>query len=264
MKKLILMTLLLSVFTDLIAQKDTTNQIFNKKGISILPEKGDWVIGIDAVPFLEYIGNIALVSNTSNDSPDFTFTAQRPGQIFGKYYVKDNKAIRAALRIGFSSHTDKDGNPFDADEIDKLKENSLNIGLAIGIENHRRIRGRLRGFWGYEAGLQKTPYLGTNYFGNSTVSGKVAFEDGVDSDNNYTEKGGNTYGIYARGLIGVEFFIAPKISLSGEFGLGLGYQFTTERKYEPDFGTSIISDAGSSEFFVDNTASGALVLLFHF
>ncbi len=64
--------------------------------------------------------------------------------------------------------------------------------------------------------------------------------------------------------MGVEYFIAPKISLSGEFGLGLGYQNMSERKYDPESGSKVVFDSGFSEFSVANTASGALVLFFHF
>lgn len=264
MKKILLLTLF-SCFIITLKAQDTTNfQIYNKKGVAVLPVKGDWVIGIDATPFLDYIGNLVLISDEDNESPEFAFTAQRPGQLFGKYYLKDRKALRAGLRLGITSRTDKDGNPFDSDEIDKLTENSLNIGITAGIENHRLITGRLRGYYGYELGINKIPYFGTNYSGSDIVTGKVTYEDGVDDSNDYVESGGNTIEVFAKGVIGVEYFIAPKISISGEFGLGLGYTNVSERKYDPETGSDVIFDAGSSEVSVSNTASGALVLLFHF
>lgn len=264
MKKLLLLTLFTFYIVSLIAQETTSSQIYNKKGTAILPVKGDWVLGVDAAPFLDYIGNLVLISNEDNKAPEFAFTAQRPGQLFGKYYLKDRKALRVGLKLGITSRTDKDGNPFDSDEIDKLTENSLNIGIAAGIENHRLITGRLRGFYGYEIGINKTPFVGLDFNGTNMVTGKVAFEDGIDNSNDYVESGGNTIDVFAKGIVGIEYFIAPKISLSGEFGIGLGYKNTSERKYEPDTGSDVVFDAGSSEISVSNTASGALVLLFHF
>jgi len=264
MKKLLLLTLSVSFIFSLNAQEINSNQVFNKKGIAILPEKGNFGIGIDAVPFIDYVGNLTKITDDPNSSPDFAFTAQRPGQLYGKYYFKDNKAVRMGLRLGISSHTDKDGNPFDPDEIDELKENSLNIGIAIGVENYRNFAGRLRGFWGFEIGVGKTPYYGSDYSGVNTVTGKVEFTDGASGMNNFSEEGGNTIDFYGKGIVGVEYYIAPKISLAGEFGIGLGYETTSERKYKPENGDTEVYDAGSSELSVENTASGAIVLLFHF
>ncbi|NOQ27113.1 MAG: hypothetical protein GQ564_17270 [Bacteroidales bacterium] len=266
MRKFLLLILFILTIPSLRAQDSTNYQTYNKKGIAMLPEKGDWVIGIDATPFIDYIGNIALISDQPNDAPEFAFTAQRPGQLFGKYYLKDNKALRLGLRLGVTLKTDKDGNPSDSDEIDILKENSLNIGITVGVEKHRSIRGRLRGFYGYELGINKTPYSGSDYYGIQFVTGKVEFEEASVTlvSNNYVESGGNTIGIFARGIVGIEYFIAPNISLSGEFGLGIGYESTSERKFNPDTGPPVVFDSGSTEFSVANTASGALVLFFHF
>ena len=264
MKKITIIAILLTLFANAFAQEIQGDQVYNKNGIAILPEKGEWVIGIDATPFLDYFGNMLRISDQANEAPDFAFTAQRPGQLFGKYYLQNNKAMRIGLRFGITSFTDKDGNTSNPDEIDKLKQSSLNIGISVGIENYKSIKGRLRGFWGYEAGVNKTPYIGSNYFGSDVVTGKVDYEDAVVSSNNYIEEGGNTIDIFAKGIIGVEYFIAPKISLSGEFGIGLSYQNTSERKYNPNTGDTIIYDAGSSVISMTNTASGAFVLLFHF
>ena len=263
MKNLLLIILFFSSVFFAKAQETNNSQIYNKKGIAILPEKGDWVIGIDAAPFLDYIGNVALISSEENNAPEFAFTAQRPGQLFAKYYIKDDKALRLGLRLGITLRTDKDGSPSDPNEIDKFKENSLNIGVSFGVENYRTIRGRLRGFWGYEAGFDKIPYYGDDYYGTRTVTGKVT-NDQEGSVSDYTESGGNTFDIFVKGLVGIEYFIAPKISLSGEFGIGLSYINVGEREFEPDSGSKVIYDAGSSELSVANTASGALVLLFHF
>lgn len=262
MKKILLLTLFVAGVFCLNAQEPVKNQMYNKKGLAILPEKGDWVIGVNAVPFLDYLGNLALITD-DNDAPEFAFTAQRPGQIFGKYYLEDNKALRLGLNLGITLKTTKDGNPTNPDEVDKFKENAFSIGLSVGIENHRSIKGRLQGYWGYEAGFNKIPYSGLDYFGNA-VSGKIVYDDAENNANDYSETGGNTIEIYVKGIVGIEYYFAPKMSLSGEFGLGIGYANLSERTYEPDAGSDIIYDAGASELSVANTASGALVLLFHF
>ena len=44
----------------------------SKKGEPILPEAGDWAIGIDATPFLNYAGNF-FGKTTNNNAPTFNF-----------------------------------------------------------------------------------------------------------------------------------------------------------------------------------------------
>lgn len=258
MKKNLLIALFFIAVLPALAQEDTDSQVYNKKGIALLPEQGDWVIGIDASPFLNYIGNVALISSMPNNAPDFAFTAQRPGQLFAKYYVSDRKAFRLGLRLGVTILS-SDVN----DEDDKLKENSLDIGLSFGAEHHRTIRGRLRGYFGYEFGIYKTPYNGLNWDDSQMVTGKVELDDS-DDINSFIESGGNSINIVARGLVGIEYFVAPNISLSGEFGLGLGYENMSERSYNPNEGSTVVYDRGYSLFSIANTASGAIVLFFHF
>ena len=69
MKKIItILMLVLSVSVFVNAQELTS-----KNGVPILPEKGEWALGIDAVPFFYYFGNM-FNGNMSNGAPSFDFT----------------------------------------------------------------------------------------------------------------------------------------------------------------------------------------------
>src|SRR4051812_4606044 len=74
----------------------------SKKGEPILPEANDWAIGIEANPFLSYLGN-ALNSSTSNSSPSWNFLSSNQ-TIVGKLFKDEKTAYRAILRIGLNSN----------------------------------------------------------------------------------------------------------------------------------------------------------------
>ena len=94
MKKQLLAFILAFAFGGLSAQ------LTSKKGEPILPEQGDWSIGVDATPFLDYVGN--FLSSGGNSAPTQQFlNAQQT--IIGKYFVTESKSYRAVLRIGISS-----------------------------------------------------------------------------------------------------------------------------------------------------------------
>ena len=62
----------------------TYSGFVSKKGIPILPEQGDWAIGVDAAPFFIYAGNM-LNGNAFNANPNFNFTSGT--NLYGKYFV---------------------------------------------------------------------------------------------------------------------------------------------------------------------------------
>ena len=73
----------------------------SKKGETILPEAGDWSIGVDAAPFLNYFGR--FLSNAGGTAPTFEFLDGSLMHIVGKRYVDETTAQRAILRLGFTS-----------------------------------------------------------------------------------------------------------------------------------------------------------------
>jgi len=103
MKKTILTLMIFNLMFFAIAQEEeTATLLVSKKGFPILPESGDFSLGISAVPFLEYAGN-AFNGATNNNSPGFYFTQEHPLMITGKYMLDENTAIRGIFRAGFGN-----------------------------------------------------------------------------------------------------------------------------------------------------------------
>jgi len=279
MKHLILtgsIFILLSTFC--FAQTDTTKfNLTSKRGFYYFPEKGDWSLSISANPFLEYLGNMignetvtnnynnnySYSYNNTNTAPSFAFTAQNPGTIYAKYFSHDNRAWRFKLLFGYSNSKDKDGSGEESSKNVYLTQKALALALSVGQEFYRPIKSRIRGYYGYEVGISSLPYKGPLYVDNTEVIGNVVYVNETMPDKEFEEEGGNTIGFNGAGILGAEWFFAPKISLGGEFGLGFNYIKQKERKYINN-GNKIIVDSGGSSFNFEPYASGDLILHIYF
>jgi hypothetical protein len=233
MKKILI---LIAVFAGFTA---SAQELTSKKGTPIRPEVGDFWIGINAVPFLEYAGNMFVTG--SNSAPNWGFTAENPGIITGGYVVDANTSYRAKLRLGFGSTTENFGVANDATttdpndfSFDERKVSGNNIALGVGIQKNRG-NGRLRGLYGAEAmiGLSggKTTHSFANAYTstNTTPSTSVELDADGSANGRFTEvKNGSTFDLGINAFVGAEYFFAPKISLSGEFTWGLGLSSTGE------------------------------------
>lgn len=219
----------------------------SKKGEGYLPEEGDWAIGIDATPFLQYAGNL-IGGNGSNIAPTWNFLTSNQ-TITGKYFVASDVAYRGSLRIGFTSGGTKvmvadraSTAVVNYPELPAMLENTMktsesNIGLSGGIE-YRRGKGRLQGFYGGELGISFSGGTTDKYtYGNALTLSTASVDVNVDAADNFganlttdpyfnaariTEsKSGSFFGIGLRGFIGAEYFVLPKLAVGGEFGWGL-------------------------------------------
>ena len=217
------------------------------------PVAGDWAVGIDATPFLNYFGNF-IGGNGLNSAPSWNFLTTNQ-TITGKYFVSDDMAYRGSLRLGFGS---VHGSEMVADRLSTTapvypstlpaeventwKMGSTNIGLGGGIEM-RKGSGRLVGFYGGELGINVSSSKETYTYGNALTQTSSASANNVDVDaddamgagTNLTtdpfgngarvteSKSGMQFGLGIRGFIGAEYFVLPKLSLGGEFGWGLAF-----------------------------------------
>ena len=223
----------------------------SKKGTPILPEAGDWSIGIGANSTLEYFGNLM---NGANDAPSFDWQGS-PKIIRGKMMKDANTAYRVGLRLGIKSEKDATGNTI-ATTLKDSSVSTMNVNLAAGIQKYRG-KGRLRGYYGAEAGIglgsKKTKYT---YNGNANLNKPLE------------KKEGGTFMFSLGGFIGAEYFFAPKMSVSGEFGWGLMLKSTGEddnSNADGNGGSTSSKGGKSSEFKFDtNNAEGAIVLNFYF
>ena len=261
-------------FTSAVAQDLTS-----KKGEQMLPEAGDWSIGVDATPFLEYAGNF-FGKSAKNNAPTWDFMSGQ--NILGKYYADAATAYRVGLRIGLGSVTQRNvvsdrtfnpSTPNNFPSADPTVENAwkqsyTNIGLSVGMEK-RKGKTRLQGYYGGEVGIYfantKDAFTYGNSLNASTTPSLVVDVDPTDDvftgagnimtgvpatgagTGRVTErKNGSTFGFGLRGFIGCEFFILPKVSLGGEFGWGLGLSTTGA-------GSSDVESIGNNDPFGTGT-----------
>lgn len=232
------MALTLGLFT--VNAQDLTS----KKGEPILPEEGDWGIGIDATPFLNYAGNFFGKSN-NNNAPTFNFITSNQ-TIVGKYFKDATTAYRGAIRLGFGSNSttglvQQDGQSDPNVTVEDKKTVSGNgIGLSGGIE-FRKGKTRLQGYYGGELGIfiggGKEKYTYGNAFSSSnTTPTTYNFGSNIIGSARATEiKYGSVFQFGLRGFIGAEYFVLPKMSIGGEFGWGLSFRSVGQGQTTTEF-----------------------------
>jgi len=271
-KKILFIAAILGASFGTIAQDDA-DKVFT-------PEAGDWVIGFDAAPALNYFGN--MFNGTAGNSLNTDFV-NSDNVLFGKYYKDATTAYRGSLRIMNYSVKNEilvDTNTINSaasNVIDERKQSGSLIQFGGGLEK-RKGEGRFQGFYGGElmvslgGGSNDVYTYGVALDTNNINSG------GAMNDRTISTKTAGGFGLGIRGFAGVEYFILPKISLGAEFGWGFGMQTTgagetvsehwgfdgaaatTESLYEV---TTVTAKSSAMVIDTDNM-SGRLKLLFHF
>jgi hypothetical protein len=265
MKKLLLFSVFaLCVSVMLSAQSDERSKgVTTKNGTPILPAAGDFAIGVDAAPFLKYAGG--FFSDAGASAPAFKFDNEF--SIYGKYFLAPNRAIRAVLTLDLSTSTTKTAVP-EIGSSDNYVDNSTKdgttaIGLSVGYEL-RRGYGRLQGFYGAGVGLGYKSTTTTREYGNALSSNNSGPRTKETSS-------GGQFGAGLGGFIGVEYFVAPKISVGAEVGLNLLFSNTPkgETITEKWDGSKAVEETvpsysapGKVKFGTD--VDGKLFLTFHF
>lgn len=104
------------------------------------PKSGDWSVGTNAAPVLEYVGN--LISGVAT-SPTVSFGDDQGHEtnhtsISGKYFTDDMTAWRGGLNLFFTS--------------DSMAHSSFMLGVTAGKE-FRKGTSNLQGYYGYQANI---------------------------------------------------------------------------------------------------------------
>jgi len=152
-----------------------------------LPAAGDYSIGFNAAPLLKYAGNLF----SSGGSNEVNMEWQSENTLMGSYFKSDDLAYRGGLGLNMSSSKPGD--------TSAAQESSSNISLMLGLMKLRR-GDRIMGYYGAEAGI------------------------GIGSEKSKTgntEVKSSSTAMMARGFVGAQYFIWPKISVGAEYGLGL-------------------------------------------
>lgn len=271
-----------------------------------LPEEGDWAIGIDVVPLLKYVGN-AFNGSQENEIESLggaPFTKNNKNfrnrmlmpdvSIMGKYMLTDEWALRANIGIMVQSkyerHYQIDDkaamlNPLSEDKvIDKAHYLRNGMSVAIGAE-YRKGSKRVQGVFG--AGLlfafqnDKSTYSWGN---EMTTINQTPNSTPIQSENQHfapegyrilkdNGKGSDFYtGI--TGSAGVEWFIAPKISLGAEVNLSLYYLFGNQTYIESEgyntatqkieTRTDLVSPGDRGFYIGTESLGGSLNMTFYF
>lgn len=291
---------LLIVLAFFVLNLTNAQELTNKKGQIILPQKGDIALGFDAVPVVDFALNVAnIMNNTGQTAEHPGFVSGYSGILVGKYFLKDNLAIRVRFGVNTSTSSTSDyffdpkdvfENPGDPSQWGLIKDvttsSSKDLFLGTGLE-FRRGHNRLQGFCGGELlfGVQSSS-LAKKYavaMSEEAFNNNYTNADGslVVADRLLKNSSGNAFVFGVRGFVGVEYFVAPKISIGAEFGWGFGLVTeprgsATHEIWNPDnlageeetvkgFQSSISNgfqvDDGSSSTL---GGSAALSLLFHF
>ena len=269
-----------------------------------LPEEGDWAIGIDVVPLLKYVGN-AFNGSQENEIESLggaPFTKNNKNfrnrmlmpdvSIMGKYMLTDEWALRANVGIMVRSEYDrryvKDDkaallNPLSNDKvIDKAHHSRNGMSIAVGAE-YRKGSKRVQGVFG--AGLlfafqnDKTTYSWGNEMTTINQNPSIAFDRNNETmlgDNRILKNNGQGSDFYTgiTGSAGVEWFIAPKISLGAEVNLSLYYLFGNQTYIESEgYNTStqkietrtdLVSPGNRGFYIGTDSLGGSLNMTFYF
>ncbi len=291
MKKIVLFAAALFAVSAVSAQ---TGEITSNRGENWLSQDGDWAITFDAAPLLNYAGTLFNNGNNSNVMAMNNMIASRGYQysddgagralnvggvvIGGKKLIDANTAYRGQVRLGFGSHKETElvnvvpapnpapayPNPMPQVE-DVTKEGYMAVQLGAGIEKRfgsTRVVGVYGGELNFGIGSGKTTYEYGNALSNDNQNSRPT-----------EEKAGSAMGFGLNGFIGVEWFAAPKISLSGEYTWGLsmnntGHTEVTTEYWVPSTSTpntgsvqSVTVEAGTkhSDFSIDTGVSGARI-----
>jgi hypothetical protein len=241
MKKIITSLMALSLMFSASAQDGEV--LKNKNGTAILPVAGDWGLGFNASPALNYVGNLLGSSGMNSISSDWD---NANNAISGKYFKDANTAYRGQLRIGFSS-SKVDSN---------LKTTSNNIVLAAGIEK-RRGYGRLVGYYG-----------GDVMIGLSGGKDSYEYDATFSSARPIESKQSGTFSFGLMGVAGVEYFVLPRLSLGMEYSWGLSFTSNgeSETTTETTAGNNVTSKGDKSSDFSLDTGNnlGSIRLMFYF
>lgn len=298
MKKFLIIMAALVSFAGMDAQEQKTETQY-------LPEAGDWALGVDVVPVLRYVGN-AFNGNTNNEYIDnlggepfinsnkrFNSRSLMPDvSIQGKYMLTDEWGLRANVGLMFRSIYDNRYavddkalllNPLSEDKVvDKAHNTKNGMSVMVGGE-YRKGKKRVQGVFGF--GLlfafqnDKTTYSYGNQMTEINQTPSVGFSSGsVYDGNNYrllkTNGSGSDFYTGVTGSAGIEWFVAPKISLGAEVNLSLYYIFgnqdyTESEGYNPSTGkvetrTDLVSPRYRELYIGTESLGGSLNMTFYF
>ncbi len=261
--------LLTSLLTIIVLQ--CFSQPVSKKGEAFLPEAGEYALGVDAAPFLLYIGNI--FSANGNQAPGTAFNNPELA-ISLKMFRRADLATRIRVRLGLMSNSWNGFQPefssvaTDNTVKDTYNRTVTNIYVSYGVEK-RKGQTRIQGFYGIEGGVGLGTESHNFKYGNAIESNnqvpdrteyELVFQENPEGTvTNFGENNsfitsynsGSRFMLGARAFIGAEIFVFPKVSLGLEFGLAAMVAVQSKGEIETEAWT--IPTGGGTETLVSRT-----------
>lgn len=255
MKKIVSCLLVAALALPMFAQEE------NAAKNEYLPAAGDFAIGFNLNPFATFVGNMfngtignaidngeiggeALLSNMTMPNAYPVVSLQ------GKYMFTDNLGLRANIGLLLTRQNNREYVVDDAAlALDPLSEqkvidaeylSSHGGSLSVGVE-YRIGKGRVQGVFSGSALYAFSVAKATYEFGNAITeanqrptSGSFVTYAAMSSQmpnarllRDYTSDGVHTIGLV--GSVGIEGFVAPKISIGAEVNLALLYTWTPQQ-----------------------------------
>lgn len=193
------------------------------------PQAGDIGIGIDATPYLTFVGNMfnGTVNNTLNP---FNNT------LYFRYFLEDKTAIRAVVTIVKNNFTNyfyvRDDNAFLNNPLsqalvqDVRREYNNLFSLSVGIQQFRG-KNRLLGFYGadvsYHYQKDKIVYEYGNVMNSLNPTPTTAW--GILANRPLVNNNGAYNGFGLGAFAGAEYYLIPGMCIGGEVGLAVTAQF---------------------------------------
>lgn len=254
MKKIVSCLLMAALALPMFAQEESAAKN------EYLPAAGDFAIGFNLNPFATFVGNMfnGTVGNAiDNDKiggealwSNTTTNAYPVVSLQGKYMFTDNLGLRANIGLLLTRKNNReyvlDDEAVALDPLSKQKVvdaeylSSHGGSLSVGVE-YRIGKGRVQGVFSGSA-LYAFSVAHANYeFGNAITeinqrptSGSFVTYAAMSSQmpnarllHSYTDDGVHTIGLV--GSVGIEGFVAPKISIGAEVNLALLYTWTPQQ-----------------------------------
>lgn len=241
----------LSIAFALVAVVANAQDMNSKRGTPILPEAGDWSIGFNAVPFLDWaFDKTRIMSSSAATTAEFAMDYQLDQTIVLQKMKTENKAMRLKFRFETMSNkefknVDKSGSTTDEEVEDSKVYKNRNIQVSYASLTYRG-KGRLKGFYGVEGMIGLNDGGRTTYNYSNEINADYTNPASGDFGDNLSGgsrdlkvKDRGNYSLGVSGVIGVEYFFAPKMSVACEYTWGAMYSRTgkgkeTSEAWDPD------------------------------
>lgn len=278
MKKSIILTAVLAFLCTALSAKDGKE----KKDVSeYLPEAGDFAISVSANPFINFVGNIfnntvdQTIGTFGGDPYNDGYFNQPAVSVSGKYMFTDELGLRVNLGWIYDSNTD---NAYVQDDAD-LALNPLSQKKLIDSYKHSTSGGSFSAAMEYRVGKRRVQGVfsaGVLYafsynrdkfsYGNAiteinqnpscNLPGYQAPDLNGFSSTRYLKKFTGSPTNYAGLLLsaGIEWFVAPKISIGGEVNISAVWNWTKAKYYTAE-GFNTLSGAVEEWTELENPSS---------